>query len=219
MSTKEAFVTRYYPYAKKAADKSGIPVVFALAQSALESGWGKSAKGNMMFGIKKGSGVNYGGWQGDTQLITTTEYLSTATRHFPFIYPGYPKQQSNGKWKYRVQDYFRAYPNPFYSFMDWAGLLTRNSRYQYALQYKQEPYRFAEEVAHAGYATDPYYADKIKRLMKEIEQIIVLKKLHQKPKNKIIPAILVGIGAATIAVTIYIVKPEFLNKIYTYETR
>jgi flagellar protein FlgJ len=208
LTPKERFVIRYYSHAKKAAKTSGIPVVFALAQSALESGWGKSIKGNMMFGIKKGSGKNYGGWsQGQTQLITTTEYSSVPTRHFPFIYLGYPIQTTSGKWKYKVKDIFRAYPNPFFSFLDWAGLLFKNARYRRALQYKNNPYRFAEEIAKAGYATDPKYAVKIKRLIKEIQQIIVLKKLNKK-KVSLIPVIGMGIGAILIAVALYKSNPK-----------
>lgn len=206
MSTrKEQFVIRYYPYAIKASEKSGIPVLFALAQSALESGWGKSAKGNMMFGIKKGSGKNYGGWsQGDSQLITTTEYSSSPNRSFPFIYFGYPRQQSNGKWKYKIKDLFRAYPSPFFSFMDWAGLLFKNKRYGVAMGYKKYPYRFAEEVAKAGYATDPNYASKVKRIMKEIEHIIVLKKLNKRKNSIVIPMTIMGISV--IAIIIAVVK-------------
>lgn len=203
-SIKEQFVLRYYSYAKKASEKSGIPVLFALAQSALESGWGKSATGNMMFGVKKGSGKNYGGWRGDTQLITTTEYSSVPTRHFPYIYPGYPIQLSSGKWKYRIKDVFRAYPTPFFSFMDWAGLLFKNRRYRHAMQHSKNPYRFAEEVAKAGYATDPNYAKKIKRIMKEIEQVIVLKKLNKGEKSVILPMVLMGISF--IAIVIAVVK-------------
>ncbi|TSE07902.1 glycoside hydrolase family 73 protein [Aquimarina algiphila] len=202
---KEQFVIRYYPYAKKASEKSGVPILFALAQSALESGWGKSAKGNMMFGIKKGSGRNYGGWsQGYSQLITTTEYSSSPNRNFPFIYPGYPIRQSNGKWKYRIKDVFRAYPNPFFSFIDWAGLLFKNRRYSYAMRFKKDPYRFAEEVAKAGYATDPNYASKIKRIMKEVEQIIVLKKLDKKERSIVLPMAIMGISV--IAIIIAVVK-------------
>lgn len=203
-SIKETFVLQYYPYAKKASEKTGIPVIFALAQSALESGWGKSAKGNMMFGIKKGSGKNYGGWSGQgTQLITTTEYLSTATRRFPFIYPGYPIQQSNGKWKYRIKDVFRAYPNPFFSFIDWAGLLFKNSRYSYAMGFRKDPYRFAEEVAKAGYATDPNYASKIKRIMKEIEQIVVLNKLDKKEASIVLPMAIMGMSVIVIIIAVF----------------
>ena len=200
---KEQFVITYFPFAQKATERSGIPVLFALAQSALESGWGKSVKGHMMFGVKKGSGKNYGGWQGDSQLITTTEYSSTATRRFPFVYPGYPIQLSSGKWKYKIKDVFRAYPNPFFSFMDWAGLLLKNSRYGNALQHRQNPYRFADEVAKAGYATDPDYADKIKRIMREIEKIIVAKGLHKKKSKLLLPISVVGVGILLVVIAVY----------------
>ena len=59
---KEDFVRKYYKYAKNAVRKTGVPALFALAQSALESGWGKNAPENMLFGIRQGSGKNYGGW-------------------------------------------------------------------------------------------------------------------------------------------------------------
>ncbi len=208
LSAKEKFVIRYYPFAKKASEKSGIPILFALAQSALESGWGKSAKGNMMFGIKKGSGKNYGGWsQGLTQLITTTEYSSVSSRSFPYIYPGYPVRTSSGKWKYKIKDTFRAYPSPFHSFLDWAGLLKKNTRYAMALRYKKDPYRFTEEVAKAGYATDPNYASKIKRLMKEIEHIIILKKLH-KQKKSFFPILFMTVGVAIVFVVVLKSNPK-----------
>lgn len=200
---KEQFVIRYYPYAKKASEKSGIPVLFALAQSALESGWGKSAKGNMMFGVKKGSGKNYGGWQGHSQLITTTEYSSVSTRNYPFIYPGYPIQTASGKWKYRIKDFFRAYPSPFFSFIDWAGLLIKNSRYRNAILHRNDPYRFADEVARAGYATDPNYASKVKSIMREIEQIIVAKGLHKRSPNFLIPMGMIGVSILIIVVAVF----------------
>ncbi|QKX05378.1 peptidoglycan hydrolase [Aquimarina sp. TRL1] len=205
---KERFVIRYYSYAQKAAKSSGIPVLFALAQSALESGWGKYIKGNMMFGIKRGAGINYGGWQGDTQYITTTEYSSKPTRNFPFVYPGYPIQINNGKWKYKIKDVFRAYTTPFYSFIDWAGMLFKSRRYQNALYHKKNPYRFAEEIAKAGYATDPNYANKIKRIMKEIQQIIILKKLNKNQKEIGLPLILMGVSLLIISVVVINRKPK-----------
>ncbi|WP_062062669.1 glycoside hydrolase family 73 protein [Aquimarina longa] len=199
---KEQFVIRYYEYAKKASEKSDMPILFALAQCALETGWAKHIKGNMMFGMKKGSGRNYGGWtERQTQLITTTEYSNSNNRKFPFIFYGYPIR-ANGKWKYKIKDVFRAYPSPLYSFIDWAGLLFQNRRYRYALQYKKDPYRFAEEIANAGYATDPNYARKVKRIMKDIEQIIALKKLNRKKTVPMIPIALMLISVAIIAVVV-----------------
>ena len=124
---KQQFVQTYYPYAKEAEERTGIPALFGLAQCALETGWGKTIKGNMLFGMKVGSGRNYGGWQGDKQLIKTTEYSSISTKWFPVILSGFPVQLSSGKWKYRVLDEFRAYVSPLHSFIDWAELLKSNS--------------------------------------------------------------------------------------------
>ncbi len=204
-SIKEQFVIRYYPHAQKASERSGIPALFALAQSALESGWGKTIKGNMLFGVKKGSGKNYGGWQGHSQLITTTEYSSTATRRFPFIYPGYPILLPSGKWKYKIKDVFRAYASPMFSFLDWSGLLLRNSRYQSAMRYKNNPYQFAEAVARAGYATDPNYSKKVKALIREIEVIVKAKGLHKRKKRQqkiIAPMLIMGISVLVIVTAI-----------------
>ena len=201
--TKEEFVMKYYPYARKAETLKGVPAIFALAQSALETGWGKHAPGNMLFGIKKGSGRNYGGWNGDTQLITTTEYSSSPNRSFPVILPGYPVISNSGKWKYRIKDFFRAYGSPLGSFLDWAGLLTGNSRYSRALAFKKEPYKFAREVVNGGYATDPNYYDKVSSIMGEVEVIVQNKGLN-KPTGtlkavKIIMllGIVAGIGILT----------------------
>ena len=201
-SIKEQFVIRYYPYAQKASERSGIPVLFALAQSALESGWGKHVKGNMLFGIKQGSGKNYGGWQGDNQWITTTEYSNSPNRQFPYVYAGYPIQLPNGKWKYKIKDLFRAYTSPILSFLDWSGLLLRNRRYRSAMAYRNQPYKFAEAVAGGGYATDPNYSQKIKKLMREIELIVREKGLANNKKGKqkiIVPMAIIGISVLLIA--------------------
>jgi len=201
---KEQFVILYYPFAKKAEQIKGVPVLFALAQSALESGWGKHTPNNMLFGIKKGSGRNYGGWSGESQLITTTEYSSSSTKNYPVILPGYPIRSSSGKWKYRIKDFFRAYGSPLGSLLDWAGLLTGNARYRKALRYKKEPYQFAKEVIRGGYATDPNYLSKVSGIMQQVEQIIEKYKLKEKNKSKknwvkvtLLLGIAIGIGILT----------------------
>lgn len=38
------------------------------------------------------------------------------------------------------------------------------------MKVKEDPYRFAEEVAKAGYATDPNYASSLKAVIKTIER-------------------------------------------------
>ncbi|MCB0374830.1 MAG: glucosaminidase domain-containing protein [Sinomicrobium sp.] len=195
---KEDFVRKYYKHAVKAERKTGVPALFALAQSALESGWGSRTPGNMLFGMKKGSGKDYGGWDGQTQLITTTEYSGKPDRYFPHIVPGYPVQSAPGKWKYKVKDHFRAYRSPFHAFMDWAGLLSGASRYRLAMQNRSDPYRFADQVAKAGYATAPSYADKVKRVMDEIAHIIKTKGVKTNPWKIILPLSVLAIAAGLI---------------------
>ena len=36
------------------------------------------------------------------------------------------------------------------------------------MRYKSDPYRFAEEIAAAGYATDPQYAHKLKIIIDQL---------------------------------------------------
>ena len=50
--TPKEFIKTYKPYALETERKTGISHLFILAQSALETGWGNSAPGNMMFGVK-----------------------------------------------------------------------------------------------------------------------------------------------------------------------
>jgi len=64
------------------------------------------------------------------------------------------------------------YATPEESFTDHANLFIRVSRYKNALLVKSDPYRFIEEIAKAGYATDPSYASKLKSLAATIEKLI-----------------------------------------------
>jgi flagellum-specific peptidoglycan hydrolase FlgJ len=203
-----SFVETYYPFAQEAQKQTGVPLLFALAQSALESGWGKSAPNFMLFGMKTGSGKNFGGWEGARQLITTTEYGDNPSMKFPQILPGYPKKEGN-KWKYMVKDYFRAYPSPLHTFLDWAGMLSSASRYSKAMQNRNDPFRFAEEVAKGGYATDPNYVSKVKKIM--IEIMPILEENEKKHTVWIIVVIVLVIGG-TLLTGIGIYKNKTSNK-------
>jgi len=164
MTTKD-FVKKYHGFALQTQDKTGISATFILAQAALESGWGKHAPGNMFFGVKDTDGVN-----GNEQLLTTTEYLKTDKAKFPVILSIEKVVRNGVQWfKYRVRDYFRKYPTPEASFTDHAMFFIRNKRYSKALQFRDNPYRFAQEVAKAGYATDPNYSNKLSQVIAMIE--------------------------------------------------
>lgn len=157
----ELFIKIYYPFALKVEKSTGISAIAILAQSALESGWGDKAVGNMMFGIKDTDGIN-----GNEQLITTTEFSKVATLKFPVILS--IKKQLNGLYKYLVKDYFRKYNTPEESFLDHAKFFLQNKRYSKALLVKGDAMKFIEEVARAGYATDINYAESLKAVARSI---------------------------------------------------
>jgi len=163
--TPKEFITKHLPYALEMECKTGISALFILAQSALETGWGQHAPGNMMFGVKASVYTP----PEKRQLVKTTEILSTDKAKFPVIIS--IEKRPDGKYKYTVKDWFRKYDSPEESFTDHANFFFRNKRYAKALEVKADPYKFAEEVAKAGYATDPNYAESLKKLIKEIEKI------------------------------------------------
>jgi mannosyl-glycoproteinendo-beta-N-acetylglucosami dase len=105
------------------------------------------------------------------QLVRTTEVLSV-----PMVTKGlFPEiisitKRADGKYLYVVRDWFRKYDTPEESFTDHAQFFIKNERYAEALKVKSDPYKFAEEVAKAGYATAPNYADTLKKVIKMIEQ-------------------------------------------------
>ena len=80
-------------------------------------------------------------------------------------------KRTDGKYLYIVRDWFMKYETPEECFTDHANFFFRNKRYAKALEVKADPYKFAEEVAKAGYATAPNYAESLKALIKEIEKV------------------------------------------------
>jgi len=165
---KTEFVKAYYPFAKQTQDKTGIHALVILSQAAVESGWGKVAPGNMFFGVKDTDGIN-----GNEQLLTTTEYSKSATAKFPRIKKVQPVMRNGSKWfKYTIEDYFRKYTTPEESFTDHAQFFLKNKRYAKALAVKEDPYRFIDAIAKAGYATAPNYASLLKQIAKDLEKLI-----------------------------------------------
>lgn len=158
--TPELFVKTYLPEAKKVEAKTGFHYLIPLTQGALESGWGAKVKGNNFFGIKDTDGVN-----GNEQLITTTEYLSTDKAKFPTIIS---ITKVGNKFKYVVKDWFRKYPSAEKAFEDHINFFLKNKRYAEAIKHKSNPERFFEEIAKAGYATAPDYTNQLKAVMKSV---------------------------------------------------
>ncbi len=165
---KQAYVNYLYPFAKESEKITGISAVAQLAQGALESAWFEVAPGNMIFGVKDTDGIN-----GNEQLLTTTEYSRSANAKFPNIISVTPVVRNGQKWyKYKIKDYFRKYVSPKESFVDHANFFIKNKRYAKALTVKSDPYKFIDEIAKAGYATDPDYVKTLKSIAKDIEKLI-----------------------------------------------
>ena len=143
----EQFVEQLLPIAEQAAAGTGIDPRLMVAQAALETGWGKhmiegegGEPSHNLFGIKADQR-----WAGEAVDITTSEYREGV--------------------KLNERAAFRAYPDYQASFRDYVSFLESNPRYREVLAAADEPELFAQRLQEAGYATDPNYANKIRRIM------------------------------------------------------
>lgn len=139
-STGNSFFDSISAAAVESGKKYNIPASVIMAQAALESGWGKSSltqNYNNLFGIK-GTGP-----AGSANMLTGEVF---------------------GGQRVTIRSNFRAYNNLGESVDGHGKFLTENPRYQGALDaYKanRNAEAFAEDIAKAGYATDPIYSGKI----------------------------------------------------------
>lgn len=143
----EQFIDALYPLAKQVEQETGIDAKLMLAQSALETGWGRQQivtdaglPSYNLFGIKA-----HRDWQGEQADILTTEYRDGIAM----------KERAS----------FRVYDSYQESFRDYAHFLQSHERYQDALALKDQPVQFAHALQASGYATDPQYGSKIERIM------------------------------------------------------
>lgn len=146
--TVEHFVSQLYPLAKKAAAALGVDPRALLAQSALETGWGRKLSSDHsgesslnFFNIKADRR-----WQGDSVSVSTLE-----------VRDGVPVRERAD---------FRAYNSAQHSFDDYVDFLSTNARYEKAMQCSDGE-SFVKALAEAGYATDERYADKIISIMND----------------------------------------------------
>ena len=126
----------------------GVDPRVLVAQSALETGWGKHTMtrsdgyvSNSLFGIK----ANHS-WKGDAVNMPTLEF-------------------ENGQFN-KQRASFRAYNTVAESMDDYVDFVTKNPRYQSALERASDPEGYTRALQDAGYATDPKYADKIMQILK-----------------------------------------------------
>jgi len=140
------FVNQLRPYAEQAAKKLGVDANVLLAQSALETGWGKSiikssdgSSSYNLFNIKADKS-----WQGNQTRVSTLEFKD-----------GVAKPEIAG---------FRSYASYQESFDDYVDFIKTNPRYKTAIKMAEKAERYMHELQQAGYATDPDYADKVMKI-------------------------------------------------------
>lgn len=159
LDNAKVFVDTYLPSALAIEKKTGLNHIVILAQAALESAWGLKAVGFNFFGIK---------WtgKGEKQLITTTEILFSANAKFPEIIS--KTKRPDGKYTYKVKDYFRKYNSAEESFADHALFFQENKRYTEAWKVRADINLFIDAIAKAGYATAPDYATQLKAVVRSV---------------------------------------------------
>lgn len=137
------FVSTVWDHARASAQDLGVDPRVLVAQSALETGWGKKVISDTqgrssynLFGIKADSR-----WSGDAVNVSTLEYRDNVAR---------PEMAR-----------FRSYDSVAHSFSDYVDFLRSNPRYQGALANTGDSKAFLNALQNAGYATDPAYAEKV----------------------------------------------------------
>jgi flagellar protein FlgJ len=158
------FVKTLYPIAEEAAASIGLDPRVLLAQSALETGWGRKmiampdgSNSHNLFGIKADAR-----WQGEQATVNTVEYRD-----------GVAAQERAS---------FRSYGSYEESFRDYVKFLQENPRYQEALSQSHDAESFTQRLQDAGYATDPIYAKKIARVMNSKTMQFALSELLSAPR-------------------------------------
>ncbi len=137
---RQEFINKLKNHAIKGWHEYKVLPSLTIAQAILETGWGKSALGNNLFGIKADNS-----WVGKKQLVTTNEHV-------------------NGK-TITIQAWFRDYNSIYESLEDRYKFLQAK---RYAKIIGEKDYKIAcVEIQKAGYATDPQYPAKLIQIIEQ----------------------------------------------------
>lgn len=154
--TRDEFFRKYLHLAKAVTNGTPIFPAVVLSVAAHESDNGNSQltkQANNYFGLKKGSS-----WTGETIPMKTGEYITDPL---------------TGKKVYVMVagEEFRKYPSAEAGFKDYVHVV---SKYRIYSEVPKQTTAFAqlEEIAKAGYATDPGYVAKVSRAMDTLKSWI-----------------------------------------------
>jgi len=153
------FVSSIWQQVKSIAKKLDVNPIGILAQTVLETGWGKHIakdkfgnSSNNLFGIKTNAD-----WQGKSLNAKTQEFRQG---HFVSV-----KQE------------FKAYESIEEALQDYSSLLQNSSRYEQVVNSGDNVDQFAKSLQKSGYATDPDYGRKIMSIVHSAQFNDVLKEL------------------------------------------
>ncbi len=152
-TSPQDFVEKLIPLAKKAAEKIGVDHLLLVAQSALETGWGKHVVADEngensfnLFNIKKGSD-----WSKGTAQHNTLEYDQ-----------GVVTQEKAE---------FRMYSGIAESLDDYVDFVLGKDRYKNAVENAGDSGDYIRELKNAGYATDPQYSEKVLSVYHRVKEL------------------------------------------------
>lgn len=154
------YINNYSTIAKDEMAKYGIPASITLAQGILESGAGR---GELTKKANNHFGIKcHTTWTGDRVYHDDDE----------------------------LQECFRKYKDPKYSFRDHSLFLTGRSRYSDLFSLRKDDYKgWARGLKKAGYATDPKYPNKLISIIdrydltKYDEEVLGKKKTNNSPSK------------------------------------
>jgi flagellar protein FlgJ len=162
------FVAWIYPQVKNMDE---IDPLFVTAQAALESGWGKSAIGNNLFGITKGTT-----WVGPVKLVTTTEYFSSPNVTFTSPEEVLDVTQiGDKKYKYKVKRFFRHYDSVGDCLRDHLRILKKKG-YADAWPYRKDAKEYVRRIVDSvgsKYATDPNYVETMLKVIEMVKSEVI----------------------------------------------
>ena len=161
-NARKEYIKSYSSIAIAQMKKHKIPASITLAQGILESGSGNS-------------------------------FLARSSNNHFGIKCG---SQWKGKTSYHDDDKknecFRAYSRVKDSYIDHSMFLISNQRYAFLFELKKDDYKaWARGLKKAGYATNPYYADRLIQLIEE-EKLYIFDQSDVYPENQVQPTQLIA---------------------------
>jgi hypothetical protein len=148
--------------------KYHVPASITLAQSALETAYGRRVVNNNYFGIKAKAGDGRSGYMETTEYYTAAEMQANKSKIL-----SKEKVVKGGKvlYKCKVRDSFVAYASPWASFRAHSVYLANNTRYSPLFTKGKDYEAWADKIGSTkyggvGYATSPIYGNLLKKIVR-----------------------------------------------------